>query len=293
MKISRLKIFADLASTGSFSEAARLNGVSQSAVSQLLRSLEKEFSVPLIDRAQKHFTLTPEGIVLQRRARELHALYEKTRSELLEQRHIIGGTVRAGVIPSIAASAEFPEILRRFMETNPQVSLQLSSDYGASISRKIASGALDIGIVVAEKKSRTEDHFPLYDDPLVAVFAPSNTLARQHDVSLKELKTFPFLSYSEELSMRRIVDSLFRAASLECVPARTFNSLDVLKRAVELNNGVAIMPKSAIHAELDARTLCARRIRGNTQLARTIVAVTRKNRSLTPAMQKFIEILKK
>lgn len=292
MKISQLKIFADLANTGSFSEAARLNGISQSAVSQLMRALEKEFSAPLVDRTQKRFTLTPEGLVLQRRAREIHALYEKTRIELLEQRNIVSGTVRVGVIPSVASGAAFSGILRRFMEANPQVALQLSGDFGASISKKIASGTLDIGIVVAEKKARAEDLFPLYDEALVAVFAPSNTLAQQETVSLQELKTFPFLSYTEELAMRRIVDAAFRAASLECVPAKTFNSIEVLKRAVELNSGVAIVPVSAVRAEVSARTLAARKIRGTAPLVRSIAAITRKNRPLTPAMQKFIETLK-
>lgn len=293
MKISQLKVFADLAATGSFSEAARLSGISQSAVSQLMRKLEKEFSASLIDRTQKRFALTPEGAALQRRAREIHALYEKTRIELLELRNIVGGTVRVGIIPTLAANSTFPELLRRFMEDNPQVSLQLFPELGSSISKKIASGALDIGIVVADKKSRTEDVFPLYDDPLVAIFAPENTLSQQRDVSLKELKTFPFLSYSEELSMRRIVDSAFRAAAVECVPARIFNSLEVLKRAVELNKGVAIVPAIAVRAEVSSKTLCARKIRGAEALTRPIAAVARKNRPLTPAMQKFIEMLKK
>lgn len=293
MKISQLKIFADLAATGSFSEAARLNGISQSAVSQLVQKLEKELSASLVDRTQKRFALTPEGAALQRRAREIHTLYEKTRIELLELRNIVGGTVRVGVIPTLAANSTFPEILRRFMEDNPQVSLQLFPEPGASISKKIASGALDIGIVVADKKSRTEEVFPLYDDPLVAIFSPGNTLSRQRDVSLKELKTFPFLSYSEELSMRRIVDAAFRAAALECAPAKTFNSLEVLKRAVELDKGVAIVPAIAVRAEVSSKTLCARKIRGAEALTRPIAAIARKNRPLTPAMQKFIEMLKK
>lgn len=292
MKISRLKVFADLAHTGNFSEAARLNGISQSAVSQALQALEKSFGVPLIDRTQKHFALTPEGTLLQRRARDLCTLYEKTTTELLELRNVVGGSVRIGIIPSVGNSREFPQTLRRFMEANPQVTISLTTEAGYGISSKIARGLLDIGIVVADKKQRSEDYAPLYEEALVAVCAPSNTLTFQRDVSLAELKTFPFLSYSDDLAMRRLVDSAFRAAGLECAPAKTFNSLDVLKRAVELNEGVAIVPADSVRSEVAAGTLCARPVRG-ARLTRPIAAISRKNRPLTPAMRRFIEALKK
>lgn len=292
MKISRLKIFADLAATGSFSEAAHLNGISQSAVSQALQALEKSFGVTLIDRTQKRFSLTPEGLLLQRRSREICALYEKTGNELLEQRNVVGGSVRVGVIPSVATSSSFPQILRRFMENNPQVSLSLTSDTGHEISSKIARGLLDIGIVIADRKQRSEDYVSLYEETLVAVCAPNNTLAFQRDVSLAELKTFPFLSYTENLAMRRLVDSAFRSAGSECIPAKTFDSLEVLKRAVELNEGVAIVPEDSVRTEVAAGTLCARPIRG-IRAARPVAAISRKNRPLSPAMRRFVEALRK
>lgn len=292
MKISRLKIFADLASTGNFSEAARLNGISQSAVSQALQTLEKSLKVTLIDRTQKRFTLTPEGLLLQRRSREICVLYDKTAAELLDQHNVVGGNVRVGVIPSVFTSRSFPQILRQFMENNPQVSISLSCDSGQEISSKISRGFLDIGIVISDKKQRSEDCIPLYDEALVAICAPANTLAFQRDVSLAELKTFPFLSYSDDLAMRRLVDTAFRASALECTPAKTFNNLEVLKRAVELNEGVAIVPEESVRPESEAGTLCARLIRG-IYLTRPIAAVSRKHRPLTPAMRRFVEAFKR
>lgn len=292
MKISRLKIFADLTVTGSFSETAKLNGISQSAVSQALQALEKAFGVVLVDRTQKRFALTPEGIVLQRRSREICALYEKTANELLDQQNIVGGNVRVGVIPSVGNSRGFPQILRRFMENNPKAALSLTTAPGHEIAAKIAQGILDIGIVVADKKQRNEESVPLYEEALVAICAPSNTLAFQRDVSLTELKTFPFLSYSDDLAMRRLVDAAFRAENSECTPAKTFNSLDVLKRAVELNEGVAIVPADSVRAEVLAGTLCVRPIRG-ARPVRLIAAISRKNRPLTPAMRRFVEAFKR
>lgn len=292
MKISRLKVFADLAATGNFSEAARLNGISQSAVSQALQTLEKTFGITLVDRTQKRFALTPEGILLHRRAREICTLYEKTTTELLDQRNVVGGTIRVGIIPSVASSPTFPQILRRFMDENPQVVLSLSTGSGYEISSKIARGILDIGIAVADKKQRSEDYIPLYDEPLVAICAPGNTLTFQRDISPAELKTFPFLSYSDDLTMRRLVDAIFRRASLECTPAKTFNSLDVLKRAVELDKGVAVVPAESVHAEVRSGTLRSRPIRGIAP-TRPIAAISRKNRLLTPAMRLFIEALKR
>ncbi len=292
MKISRLKIFSDLATTGSFSAAAELNGVSQPAVSQAVRAMEKQLGVALIDRTQKRFALTPEGVLMQRRARDLVSLYEKTRAELQDLKHVVGGAVRVGIVPSVASGDAFKRTLRRFMEAFPQVSLSLTLDSAAAISAKIARGALDVGVTISDRRSRTEDVVPLYEEPLVAICAPSNTLVWQRDTSLQELRTFPFLSYSEDLVMRRLVDGLFRAAGIECVPARTFDNIEVLKRAVELDGGVAVVPERSVRDETAAGTLRALEIRGMSP-TRSVVAVSRKNRPLTPAMRKFIEALQR
>lgn len=292
MRTSRLKILCDLAATGSFSAAAKLNGISQPAVSQAVHALETELGATLIDHSQKTFSLTPEGVQTQRRSREILQIYERLRAELKEMQNVVAGTVRVGVVPSVAADIVFRRALRRFMEAFPQVELSLTPDYAGTISAKIARGELDIGVTILDKKSRGEEIFPLYDEALVAICAPSNTLVWRRETSLHELLAFPFLSYSENLVMRRVTDALFAAEKLNCVPARTFDNAELLKRAVELNAGVAIVPELSVRDETEAGTLRALKISGGNAV-RTIVATSRKNRPLTPAMRRFIDALQR
>ncbi|MBP7372859.1 MAG: LysR family transcriptional regulator, partial [Opitutaceae bacterium] len=101
MQIENFKIFADLVETKSFSKAAKLNGVTQSAVSQQARTMERHFKALLIDRSQKQFQLTREGQRVYESCKELLYVYEKMSNELQEMKKIISGTIRIATVYSI------------------------------------------------------------------------------------------------------------------------------------------------------------------------------------------------
>ena len=92
MQIENFKIFADLVETKSFSKSAKLNGITQSAVSQQARAMERHFKTLLIDRSQKQFQLTREGQRVYESANEILHTYEKLLSELQEMKKVISGT---------------------------------------------------------------------------------------------------------------------------------------------------------------------------------------------------------
>ena len=89
MHVENFKIFSDLVESESFSRAAKLNGITQSAVSQQLRAMEKHFSILIVDRSQKQFRLTREGQKLYESAKEILYIYEKLNSELQEMKKVI------------------------------------------------------------------------------------------------------------------------------------------------------------------------------------------------------------
>ena len=93
MHVENFKIFSDLVDSESFSRAAKQNGITQSAVSQQLRAMEKHFNILIIDRSQKQFRLTHEGNKLYDSAKEIVYLYDKLGSELQEMKKIISGTI--------------------------------------------------------------------------------------------------------------------------------------------------------------------------------------------------------
>src|SRR5690606_35490362 len=101
MHVENFKIFADLVESQSFSKSARLNGITQSAVSQQLRSIERKFKILIIDRSQKQLRLTREGQRLYEAAKEILHEYEKLTSELQEMKKAISGTIRVATLYSI------------------------------------------------------------------------------------------------------------------------------------------------------------------------------------------------
>src|SRR5206468_6690784 len=98
MQIESLKVFCDLAETESFTKAARLNGVTQSAVSQQISSLEKAFKSLLIERSKKKFRLTREGQVLYDYSRQITQGYQALFGKLKDVKDIVSGIIRVATI---------------------------------------------------------------------------------------------------------------------------------------------------------------------------------------------------
>src|ERR1035438_9855975 len=101
MQIESLKFFCDLVETESFTKAAQINEVTQSAVSQQISSLERVFKSLLVERSKKKFRLTQEGQVLYDHSKQVLAGYDALHSKLQEIKDIISGTIRVATIYSI------------------------------------------------------------------------------------------------------------------------------------------------------------------------------------------------
>src|SRR5580692_2989817 len=101
MQIESFKVFCDLTETESFTKAAQINQVTQSAVSQQISSLERQFKSLLIERSRKTFRLTREGQILYDFSRQIIQSYDLMQSKLQEIKDIISGTIRVATIYSI------------------------------------------------------------------------------------------------------------------------------------------------------------------------------------------------
>src|SRR5258707_4833339 len=116
MQIERLKRFCDLAETESFTKAAQINGVPQSAVSQQISALERTFKSLLIERSKKKFRLTREGQVLYDYSKQIIQTYESLHSKLQELKDIISGTIRVATIYSIGLH-DLPPYVKKIMKS--------------------------------------------------------------------------------------------------------------------------------------------------------------------------------
>src|SRR5487761_2634826 len=115
MQIESLKMFCDLAETESFTKAAQINHVTQSAISQQISALERLFKSLLIERSKKHFRLTREGQVLYDYSKQVVRSYDSLRAKLEEVKKIISGTIRVATIYSIGLH-DLPPYLKKFLK---------------------------------------------------------------------------------------------------------------------------------------------------------------------------------
>ena len=120
MHIQNFKTFCDLVETKSFSKAARLNEVTQSAVSQQLKAMESHYDMLIIDRNQKKFRLTPQGTVLYSTYKDILGLYEKLNCEIQEMSNIVSGTIQISTVNSIGLH-ELPPYLKAFIKQFPSL----------------------------------------------------------------------------------------------------------------------------------------------------------------------------
>ncbi len=289
MQIENFKIFADLVETKSFSKSAKLNGITQSAVSQQARAMEKHFKTLLIDRSQKQFQLTREGQRLYEAAKEILLQYDKLGSELQEMKKIISGTIRISTIYSIGLH-ELPAYIKKFLHDYPSVNARVEYRRSNLVYEDILHNSVDFGLVAFPVKVRQIEIIPFRSDRLVLITHPNHPLAKTGEVELKNLSGHKFIGFDPDIPTRKAVDQIFRDNKLEIQPVMEFDNIETVKRAVEIDHGIAIVPQATVQQEMKQGTLAVLHFKSR-EFTRPLAIMHRKGRVLTPAMKKFIETL--
>ena len=289
MQIENFKIFADLVETKSFSKSAKLNGITQSAVSQQARAMERHFKTLLIDRSQKQFQLTREGQRVYDSAKEILHTYEKLLSELQEMKKVISGTIRISTIYSIGLH-ELPAYIKKFLVDYPSVNVRVEYRRSNLVYEDILHNAVDFGLVAFPVKQRQIEALPFRDDHLVLIAHPGHPLAKGGDIDLRQLAGQKFIGFDPDIPTRKAVDQIFRDNKLEIEPVMEFDNIETVKRAVEIDHGIAIVPLATVLQEVKQGSLIAVHFKGK-DFTRPLAILHRKGRVLTPAMKKFIETL--
>ena len=289
MQIENFKIFADLVETKSFSKSAKLNGITQSAVSQQARAMERHFKTLLIDRSQKQFQLTREGQRVYESAKEILHTYDKLLSELQEMKKVISGTIRISTIYSIGLH-ELPAYIKKFLHDYPSVNVRVEYRRSNLVYEDILHNAVDFGLVAFPIKQRQIEVLPFRDDHLVLIAHPGHPLAKSGEIDLKQLAGQKFIGFDPDIPTRKAVDQIFRDNMLEIEPVMEFDNIETVKRAVEIDHGIAIVPQATVLQEVKQGTLAAVHFKGK-DFTRPLAILHRKGRVLTPAMKKFIETL--
>jgi len=289
MQIENLKIFADLVETKSFSKSAKLNGLTQSAVSQQARAMERHFKALLIDRSQKQFQLTREGQRVYESSKDILHAYDTLISEMQEMKKVISGMIRISTIYSIGLH-ELPPYIKKFLHDFPSVNVRVEYRRSNLVYEDILHNAVDFGLVAFPAKMRQIESIPFRNDHLVVIAHPQHALSKRGEIEMRDLAGQKFIGFDPDAPTRKAVDLLFRENKLEIQPVMEFDNIETVKRAVEVDHGIAIVPQATVAQEAKQGTLAVLHFKGR-GFTRPLAILHRKGRVLTPAMKKFIDIL--
>jgi DNA-binding transcriptional LysR family regulator len=290
MQLESLKVFCDLAETESFTKAAQINDVTQSAVSQTVTALERQFKTLLVERSKKNFRLTPEGEVLYESSKRMLQCYSAIQSKVQELKGVVSGDIRLGTVYSIGLH-DLPPYIKRFLKEHPAVNIRVEYRRVNQVYEDVLANILDIGLVAYPARDPRLEMVPLRKDALVLTCHPNHPFAKLKSVKLKALNGQKFISFEPDMPTRKALDKIFKEHGVAVQHVREFDNIETAKRAVEIDSGIAIVPAEAIRQEVADQTLASVRLEG--EYNRELGAIYKKGRVLSPAMKQFIELLKK
>ncbi len=289
MLTESLKVFCDLIETQSFSKTALLNDVSQSAVSQQLKSIEERHERQLVQREKRRLSLTAEGEIFYGYAREIVRRYDEMQHRIQALSGEVSGTVRLSAIYSVGMM-ELAPFLKNYIKSHPRVNLRLSYTQAKNIYDDVASGQIDLGVVAFPRSQRNVDAVPFVEDPMVVICSVSNPLSMQPTVSPGELGEHPLILFTREAPTRTAIDRYFRKHGVTLRSAMELDHIATLIHAVEVDIGISLVPSSAMRQGRFKDTLKVLPLRGK-PLIRPLGVLLRKGRSFSMATQKLFETL--
>jgi DNA-binding transcriptional LysR family regulator len=290
MQIESLKVFCDLAETESFTKAAQINHVTQSAVSQQMSSLERQFKSLLIERSKKKFRLTREGQVLYDYSKQIIQFYEALFSRLQEIKDIISGTIRVATIYSIGLH-DLPPYLKKFLKAYPTVHIHVEYRRSNQVYEDVLGNVVDLGLVAYPQKDARLEIVPLRKDMMVLICHPQHPLAKAKSVKLKDIAGQKFVAFEPDIPTRRAIDKILKEGGVSVQPVMEFDNIETVKRAVEIDAGIAIVPRGTITQEVSKQTLAEVKIE-DTEFYRPLAAIHKKHKVLSPAMKQFLSVIK-
>jgi DNA-binding transcriptional LysR family regulator len=290
MYFEALKIFCDVVRHKSFSRAASANRISQSAVSQNVLQLEKSLGVRLIDRSKRPFQLTPEGQVYFDGCKGLVERYYAVEAEVKTLRNEIAGSVNVAAIYSVGLG-DMSRLVQQFAHQYPRANVRLAYLHPDRVRENVLNEQADIGLISYPRPNKDLVILPWRNEAMVVACTPGHRFAKLEAVAAAELADEPFVAFDEGLTIRREVDRYLRRQRAEVKVTIAFDNVETIKRAVEIGEGVSVLPLPTLHKDLQAGTLAA--VALMPPMSRPLGIIHRKSGLLSRTVRRFIEFIRK
>lgn len=289
MQVETLKIFCDVIETQSFSKAAMLNYISQSAVSQQIRGLEEKYDRRLIERGKRNLAPTQAGQMLYEGAKEILDRFRSMENRIQVLSKTIAGSLRVSTVYSVGLH-ELPPYLKEFLKRYPSANIHVEYNRTNKIYDDLVSSTVDLGIVAYPVRRSGIEVLPFRDDQLIMICSPDNPLAKNRKLDISKLARSRFVSFERDIPSRRAIDRALRLRNVPVEIVMEFDNVETIKRAVEIGAGLSIVPALTVKNEVAAGSLVAIELTG-ADLRRPLGILCKKGKERTQVMEKFIEVL--
>jgi len=241
------KVFYHVANTLSFSEASKQLFISQSAVSQSIKVLEKKLNQTLFIRSTKRVQLTPEGEILLKHIEPAMNLIKQGENQLLEANTLNGGQLRIGASDTICRYYLVP-FLKQFHQKYPNVHIKVTNQTSIECARLLDSGQVDFCITNYPNSgfSNTQNVRMIREFYDVFVANEEYSSLRGKAVSLKELQEHPILMLDRKSTTSEFLHKIFQHCQLDLVPEIELSSNDLLIDLARIGLGIAFVPDYCI-----------------------------------------------
>ena len=286
-----MEAFRAVAESQSFTKASEKLFRTQPAVSQAVRSLEEDVGEKLFIRHGRTSSLTQAGQILLEHVEEAFNVLERGRLRIDALKGLQEGELTISTSDTTAYYV-LPDVLKEFREHYPGVDVRIHCRPSPISAEQIVAHEADMGIVTLpiEHPKIASESLILRED--VAICAPGHALARRKSIMFRNLVDYPLVLLDRGSNTRTYIDQRIREAGLKPKIIMELGSIEVIKKLVQLDFGISVVPLIALHTEIEQGTLQAIRVFKKVE-CRTLGVIYPAKGLFSHAAQVFVEMLKR
>ncbi|HEY7196000.1 MAG TPA: LysR family transcriptional regulator [Gaiellaceae bacterium] len=275
MLLKQLEGFVEVARAERLGQAAGTLFITQPALTARIQRLEQELGAPLFLRTPGGMRLTDPGrAFLPYAVRALDAVEEGTRL-VGEFARGAAGQLALGAAPAVSTYV-LPMLLKRFAGAYPKVRLTVRTGHSEEVLGMVLMDEVELGIVRALRHPGIQS-VPLYEERLVLVVNPEHPFAARGKIRVDELAEAQLILFDRASSYHDLTATLLREAGVTPHGVMELDNIDATKKMVQQGLGVALLPQSAVAAEVEDGSLEQVTLRGVESPRRQIVAIRRRD----------------
>ena len=287
MDINQLEVLIAVAQERGFSRAAERLYRTQPAVSQAIRRLEDEVGVPLFDRSSKDGTLTDAGQVLLKYANQMINLRRDAHEAIKELKGLHRGKVLISANENTVT--HILPINSSYTARHPHIKVEVRRGRASRIPSEVLAREIEIGIVSFRPSDPALKAVSVGTDEITLIVAPKHPLAGRKTVSVRELGVESFIAHNVKSPYRDRVVETFEKHRTPLNITMEMPTLEAIKRLVERDVGVALIPSMAAETEIKLGQLSSVKV-NEMRLKRSLFLIYRRGARLSHAAKAFLNI---